>query len=302
MERTIITEKTRTNTGEGREPSIRRRSLAQEVCLQIVLALGGVAIVAPFLYMLSTSLKTQGQWVIAPMAWIPNPITVENYINAFRAVNVFLLAKNSLIIVVFSLVGQVLSCAAVAYPLARLRFPGRQFVFVLVIATLMLPPQVLLIPQYLIFNRLGWVDTFRPFIVPSYFGLNAFFVFLLRQFFRTIPRELDEAVLLDGGSYFTIFWRVVLPLAKPALVTVAIFHVAGTYNDFFGPLVYLHSWEKYTMTIGIVLLGALINPNLPAVPIQTAGAVLMIVPLVVFYFLVQEQFTRGIQLSGMLKG
>lgn len=286
--------------GKGSGHPRWREGVMKQACLQIALGLGGLLILVPFLYVLSLSLQTDQQWMTHPNTWIPSPFTAGNYVEVFRSVNVLRMMTNTLLIVVGSTAGSALSCAVVAYPLARIRFPGRRIAFLAVISTLMLPPQILLIPQYLVFNKLGWVDTLLPLIVPTFFGLNAFYVFLFRQFFRSIPKDLDEAVFLDGGSHFTIFWRVILPLSKPALTTVAVLNIVGTYNDFFGPLVYLHSKEHFTMTIGMAMLA---SSKFPApVPLLMADSILLIAPLMVFFFFAQKWLTRGIELSAGIKG
>ena len=178
-------------------------------------------------------------------------------------------------VVVVSLVGSLVSCTLVAYPLARMRFKGRDAMFILVVATLMLPAQVLLLPRYLLFNTFGWIDTLLPLTVPAYFGLNAFYVFFLRQYFRSIPRELGEAMLVDGASRWTILRRLIVPLSMPAFAVIAVIHIVGTYNDFFDPFIYLHSSENLTLAVGIATVNQII-PGVRSVPKEMAGVVLFV--------------------------
>ena len=176
----------------------------------------------------------------------------------------------------------------VAYALARMRFRGRDAVFAVIVATLTLPAQVLLIPQYLLFNAIGWVDTLLPLTVPGFFALNAFYVFFLRQYFRSIPRELEEAMLVDGAGRFTILRKLIIPLSGPAFAVIAVIHIVGTYNDFFNPFIYLHSAENLTLAVGMATVNQII-PGVRSIPKEVAGTVLFILPLVVIYLLLHRR-------------
>jgi multiple sugar transport system permease protein len=201
---------------------------------------------------------------------------------------------NTLVICAGTVVGTLLSNSLIAYGLARIEWPGRNLLFVLLLGTLLLPFQVTLIPLFIMFAHIGWVDTYLPLIVPAFFG-NAFFMFLLRQFFMGIPRELGEAVRIDGGSEFTIFWRIVLPLSKPALAVVALFAFINTWNDFLGPLVYLRTQSKYTLAIGL-------NTFLGQYGSQwswlMAASALVFIPIVILFFFTQRLFIQGITFTG----
>jgi ABC-type glycerol-3-phosphate transport system permease component len=209
---------------------------------------------------------------------------------------------NTILVTGFAMLGQILAASAVAYGFARFRFPGRNALFFIVLATLMLPWQVTIVPTFLLFRQLGWINTFLPLIVPAYFGGGAFFIFLLRQFFLTIPKDLDEAAKIDGANSVHIFWNILLPLSKPALATVAIFSFIEHWNEFFGPLIYLNSPEKYTVSIGLRYFQA--NPFVgdePRESILMAASLIVAAPPLILFFLAQKYFVQGIVTTG-LKG
>ena len=215
-----------------------------------ILLAGAVMVFFPFAWTISTSLKTEQQTLEYPPTWIPDPVQWENYPDALTARPFGRYYVNTTIITVLSVLGQVVSSAVVAYGFARFRFPGRGVLFLIVLSTLMIPFHILIIPRFILFKYLGWLDTFAPLIVPNFFG-GAFSIFLLRQYFLTIPLDLDEAAKMDGASAFQIFLRIILPLARPALGAVAVFEFMSTWNDFFGPLIYLSSDRNYTISIGL---------------------------------------------------
>jgi len=193
------------------------------------------------------------------------------------------------------MLGQLLSASAVAYGFARLRFPGRDILFIVVLATMMLPGVVTLIPTYILFQKLGWLNTFLPLIVPAYFGAP-FFIFLLRQFFRSIPMELSEAAKIDGASNLRILLQLILPLSRPALATLLIFSFTGNWNDFLGPLIYLNTQDKYTLTIGLQVF---LQQNSTQFQYLMAISFLMSLPIIVVFFFAQQHFVRGIVMSGI---
>ncbi|MEW6230496.1 MAG: carbohydrate ABC transporter permease, partial [Bacillota bacterium] len=228
----------------------RARSVLSRAVLYLVLCAGSVLFLMPLAWMISTSLKTPEQYFGFPPRWIPNPIYWKNYVEGLTYFPFIRYTLNTLFITCVSIVGVAMSSSITAYSFARLRWPGRDVFFVAFLATLMLPGQVTMIPIYVLFTRLGWVDTYLPLTVPYFFG-GAFWVFLLRQFFLSIPFDLSDAAKIDGCSEFAIYWRIMLPLSKPALATVAIFTFIGVWNDFMGPLIYLNSPEKYTLALGL---------------------------------------------------
>ncbi|RME81052.1 MAG: carbohydrate ABC transporter permease [Caldilineae bacterium] len=262
--------------------------------LYLVLIAGALFIFIPLAWTLSTSLKTEAQTLAYPPSWIPNPIQWRNYPDALTARPFDRYYLNTFVITILSVVGQVFSSALVAYGFARFRFPGRNVLFMIVLSTLMIPFHLLIIPRFILFKLLGWLDTLLPLIVPNFFG-GAFSIFLLRQYFQTIPLDLDEAAKIDGATSLQIFWYVLLPLAKPALGAVAVFEFMSSWQDFLGPLIYLSSDRNYTVSVG---LAAFRNDYFTAWHLyMAAAAVAMIVPLIVF-FLAQRYFISGVALTG----
>jgi multiple sugar transport system permease protein len=263
-----------------------------------MLVVVAMVMLVPFLWLVSSSLKPQHQVFQFPPQWIPNPILFENYTQAltYKPFDIYL--RNSLFIVTLNILAVVLSSSFCAYGFARLSFPGRDLWFGVVLATLMVPYVVLLVPTFVIFTRLGWIDTFLPLIVPQFFGGGAFNIFLMRQFFRTIPDELSDAARIDGASEFGIYWRIILPLSKPALITVAIFTFLGSWNDFLGPIIYLKSPEHFTVAVGLASFRSVLNTRWE---LQMAASTAMIVPVVVLFFVAQRYFIKGIVMTG-LKG
>jgi multiple sugar transport system permease protein len=275
-----------------------RRELARQGLLLIVLVALAVVFLTPMFWMLSTSLKTNQQLATWPPIWIPDPPVFDNYPKAWNSAPFPLYLRNTLILTAGALIGQLISSAAVAYGFARVRFPGRETLFVVVLATMMLPGAVTLIPTYILFKELGWLDTFAPLIVPAFFGAGggAFYIFLLRQFFKTIPMELSEAAKIDGASNFRTFGQIILPLAKPALATVTIFSFRTHWNDFEGPLIYLSSRDNYPLTLG---LRTFIRMNQTDYQYLMAISFLMTLPIVLVFFFAQQYFVRGVVMSGI---
>lgn len=216
----------------------------------IVLVLGSITVMAPLVWMISTSLKMRAKVFIFPPELIPNPVMWSNYPEALTKVPFVLFAQNTVTITVLAVLGELISSAVVAYAFSRLRWRGRDVLFVVILATMMLPTQVTTIPVFILFKQLNWLDTFLPLIVPSWFGVP-FYIFLLRQFYMTIPFDLDDAAAIDGCSKFETFWRIILPLSLPALASVAIFSFQFHWNDFFRPLIYLFDKRNYTLAMGL---------------------------------------------------
>jgi ABC-type glycerol-3-phosphate transport system permease component len=263
----------------------------------LLIALGAFVIMIPLAWMISTSLKRQMDVYLFPPRWIPIPPQWGNYAEVMRVVPFGRYLLNSAFVSGLSVFGSVLSCSLAAYSFARLRSPGRDVIFMLLLATLMLPGAVTIVPTFVVFQKLDWLNTFKPLIVPSFFG-NAFFIFLLRQFFMTVPLELEDAARIDGASSIQIFLRIMLPLAKPALVTVAVFAFIGSWNDFFYPLIYLNSEDKYTVALGVANFrgSARVGPQLQ---LLMAASFLATVPVLVVYVWAQRLFIQGIVFSGV---
>jgi ABC-type glycerol-3-phosphate transport system permease component len=262
----------------------------------IVLVLVSCAMLLPFIWLVSSSLKGQHEVFQYPPQWIPNPIRWENYPEALVYRPFALYFKNSLVIALLNVVAVVFSSSFCAYGFARLRFPGRDLWFSVVIATILLPSIITLVPTFVIFTRLGWVNTILPLTVPLFFGGGAFNIFLLRQFFRTIPEELADAARIDGCSEFGIYWRIMMPLAKPALITVAIFQFLASWNDLLGPLIYLRSPEMATVAVGLAGFRSVMATRWD---LQMAAATAMIIPVILLFFFTQRYFIKGIVMTGM---
>ncbi len=252
--------------------------------------------VMPFVWLVSSSLKSQIEIFSYPPQWIPNPLHWENFVNALTIKPFGLYFVNTMKIVVLNVVAVVFSSSFVAYGFARIHFWGRDFWFGIVMATLFLPYAVLIVPSFMIFSKLGWVDTILPLTVPLFFGGGAFNIFLLRQFFRTIPEELADAARIDGCSEFGIYWRIFMPLAKPALITVAIFTFLNAWNDLLGPIIYLRSPQNFTIAVGLSSFRSSLDVSWD---LQLAATTAVILPVVVLFFFTQRYFIKGIVMTGM---
>jgi multiple sugar transport system permease protein len=266
-----------------------------------VLVVLAVVFMAPFLWAVSTSLKETSEIYTSPPTLLPRSPQWSTYLRVLELAPFARWVWNSLVIVVASTVGLVLSASLVAYSFARFRYRGRDLLFVVTLGTMMLPAQVTLIPQYILFHRLGWVNTALPLWVPAWFGGGAFAIFLMRQFFRTLPRQLDEAALIDGAGYFRIYWSILTPLCRPALATLTVFSAIEHWNDFLAPLVYLNSPDKFTVALGLNAFQAVSDMKYPQEYLLMAASVMTIVPAVVVFFCSQRYFMQGIVLSGVSK-
>ena len=269
-------------------------AVLRRVLLYIVLILIAVIMVVPFLWMLSTSLKTQYDAVKIPPVWIPDPPQWENYVKLFTEQPMFQFMLNTIKIVFFVVLGQLFFSSLAAYSFARISFKGRNVVFFFYIATLMVPGQVTMIPTYLMFAKAGLTDNHLALILPAFF--SAFGVFLLRQFFMSLPRELEEAADIDGCNPFMTYWRIMLPLVVPAMLTLGVFTLMNTWNDYMGPLIYLSSPEKYTMTLGIAYFKGVYTTQWNLV---MAGSIVSVVPILIAYLCAQKYFIEGIAFSGV---
>lgn len=278
--------------------SSRRASEARARFVTILtLSIGMVVILVPFAWMLSTAVKAQGDVYLYPPEWIPNPIQWHNFKDALDLIPFWTFARNSAIIVAGVMFGTLLSCSWAAYGFARLRAPGRDLIFLILLATLMLPTTVTLVPTYIAFNELGWINTFRPLIVPAFFG-TPFFIFLLRQFYLSIPKELEESARLDGATSYRIWWSIMLPLSKPVLATVAVFTFFATYNDFFGPLIYLNDRNKQTIAVALNYFAG--SPDVgPQLNYLMAMAAMATIPSLLMFLVAQRFFVRSIMTTGI---
>jgi len=271
------------------------RSLLGRAAVFATVAALGFAYLVPFLWMLSTALKTPDQLFSFPIAWVPSPVAFSNFPEALSALPFALYARNTLTITLAAMAGDVLVSTLVAFGFARLQFPGKDPLFMTVLATLLLPFQVTMIPVFIGWRWLDQVDTFWPLIVPAFFG-TPFYIFLLRQFFMTIPVDLEDAARVDGASSWTILWRIFVPLSGPAIATVAIFAFLQHWNDYFNPLIYLNSKETKTLALGLHLFrGEFANEwNL-----MMAAATCVLLPCLIIFFLAQRYFVQGIVMTGL---
>ncbi len=274
-----------------------RGGFRQLLVYSLLLVLGAV-ILLPFLWTLSSSLKPYGAGLKFPPEFIPSQFVWDNYPKVFRTIPFLTFMKNSVFVTTLAVIGELLSASMVAYSFARLRFPGRNILFLIVLGTMMIPYPVTMVPTFIIFRLLGMVGTYFPLILPPFFG-PAFSIFLLRQFFMTINPELDEAAKIDGANEFTIYWRIMLPLSKPALATIAIFSFMANWNDFISPLIYLNKNEMFTLALGINYLRSFRGGGDQS--LQMAASVMFMIPCIVLYFIAQRNIVQGIVTTG-LKG
>ncbi len=275
---------------------MKRNKLYRKITVYAALALVSLVLILPFLWIISTSLKGDEDIFTTPPQWIPTDLRWENYSDVFERMPYLIYFRNSVFVTVMTIIGVVLSSSLVAYAFACLRWPGRNALFIFVLATMMLPMQVTMIPMFVLFKELGWLNTYKPLIVPAFFGGGAFNIFLLRQFFLTIPKELFEAARIDGCSEFRIYWNIVLPLAKPALATVAILTFMFSWNDFLGPLIYLSDQLKGTLALGLALF---VGQHQTEWGMLMAASVLMMLPMVLIFFFFQRYFIKGFVMSGI---
>jgi multiple sugar transport system permease protein len=255
-----------------------------------------VMFIIPLYWMILTSFKTSGEAYLFPPSWFPHPFSLEGYQAIWGGIIPFnLFIVNSVIITSLSVIGTVASSTVVAYAFARLKWWGRDVWFVILLATMMLPYEVVMIPIYIIFRKLGWLDTFLPLIVPNFLG-NAFYIFLIRQFFLGFPKELEDAAHVDGANSLRILWQIILPNSKPVLLTVALFSFIGSWNDFLGPLIYLHKMEQMTVAVGLSMFAGFRSPNWTAI---MAGATISLLPIMLAFIIFQRYFVKGIVLTGI---
>ena len=275
----------------------KRKNIISKTFIYLLLSIGAIIMAIPFLWMLSTSLKTEGAVFVIPPQWIPDKFMWSNYMQAIQQAGLFEGLKNTLIIVIPTVTIGIFSCSLAGYGFAQLEFPGRDKLFMVLLSTMMIPGIVTMIPSYVIFKNLGWIDTYKPLMIPAMFG-GAACVFFLRQYFKTLPKELLEAAKLDGLGEFGIFMKIALPLSKPAIATQAIFGFLGGYNDYMGPLIYLNSPDKFTLQLKLATFNGSYSSQWTLI---MAGSVLALIPTVLLFFFAQKYFVEGIVMSG-LKG
>ena len=274
---------------------VRRTRLLHRAMVYALLVGLGIVFVMPFFWMLSTSLKPQEEVFAYPPSFIPTSFEWHNYVDGWRVLPFNTFLRNSLIVTTANVVGNLISCSLVAYGFARLRARGKNALFVLLLATIMIPREVTIVPRFILFSEVGLVNTLWPLILPAWFGYP-FFIFLLRQFFMTIPRDLDDAARVDGAGHLRILWDVILPLSKPALATVAIFAFIGNWTNVLDPLIYIRSTDLYTLALGLNLFR---GPAFTQFNWLMAVSILTLLPVLVVFFVAQRTFVRGVTLTGM---
>ena len=279
-----------------KKTSVNRQS--KKMLSYVLMTIIGIILLIPLLWMVFTSLKPMEEIVRYPPTFFPEKIVWENYLDTIAAFPFWRYARNTLFITVLVVIGNVLSNSFIAYGFAKLDFPGKKLMFALVLSTMKIPGFVTMIPQYVLFSKIGWVGTYLPLIVPSFFG-NAFNIFLMRQFYLSINNELIEAAEIDGANHLYIWSHLMLPLTKPALITIAINSFNAAWNDFLGPLLYIQDQEKYTLQIGLQVFQ---NQATTQWNYLMAGATLVLIPTILLFFFAQRYFIEGMDLTGGSKG
>ncbi|MGV3466559.1 MAG: carbohydrate ABC transporter permease [Heyndrickxia sp.] len=262
----------------------------------IILIIGAIVSLVPFIWLIRSSLMTSTEIFEFPPKLLPEKFQWSNYKDIFSIINFGLYLKNTLFIMIPVIIGTIITCCMCGYGFARLRFPGRNMWFGMILATMMLPGAVTLIPTFLMWSKLGGINTFWPLIVPAFFGGGGFFIFLMRQFFMNIPRELDESALMDGANHFQIFTKILLPLVKPPILVVGFFTFMGVWNDFFGPLIFLNDESKYTLALGLLQLKGSYSSDWN---LMMAASAVMVIPAIIIFFIGQRHFIEGISLTGI---
>lgn len=273
---------------------IKRKS--SKTLLHVLLVLGSILMLLPFFWMISTSLKIENDIFSIPIKFLPQTITFENFSKALEVVPMIRYMFNTFFLAMIKIVGEVFISAAVAFGFARFKFKGRNLIFMILLATMMLPYEVTMIPTFIIWSRLGFGDSYVPLTLPAYFG-SATFIFFLKMYFETFPKDYEESAIIDGANYFTIFLRIFIPLAKPALITIALWSFMGTWNDLLGQLIYISTPENYTVQLGLASFSSMTGQVLWG-PLM-AASFMALLPIIVLLLYVQKYFVEGIKTTGI---
>lgn len=268
----------------------------EKICIYIFLIAGAFVCLFPFYWMLRSSFMDMGQIFVMPPILIPDPFVTTNYSDAMEVMPYFKYLMNTLIVVISNVGGSILSASICAFSFSRLRWPGRDKVFMIILTSLMMPSIVTMIPTFVMWSKLGFTNSLIPLSVPIWFGGSVYNVFLFRQFFLSIPRELDEAAYVDGASFFTVYWRIIMPLSKSTIMVVGIFAFLNSWNDFMGPLIYLNEESKYTLSLGLQLFQGTYGAQWH---LLMAASILVLIPAVVVFFLGQRHILDGIATTGI---
>jgi multiple sugar transport system permease protein len=275
---------------------MKQKRIRRNIFLYLFLVLFSLTTLFPLLWMVSTSLKSGDIIFEMPPRFLPDGFHGENYTRAIEEINFFVLFKNTAVITFFHLLSNVFVSALVAYGFARFDFRWKNFWFLLMLSTIMIPGEVTMIPVFIAFSELGWSNSIKPLVIPGFFGGAPVFIFLLRQFFLAIPRELEESAVVDGANSFKIFYKIFIPLSVPALITIGIFSFQGSWNDLMGPLIYLNDTDKFTLTLGLSMFKGMMKVEWG--PLM-AGSILALLPVLIVFFLAQKHFVEGVKLSGI---
>ncbi|OMF30765.1 sugar ABC transporter ATP-binding protein [Paenibacillus sp. FSL H8-0548] len=275
---------------------MRRKGWIENGLVYLVLLAGGTFSLLPLIWLVRSSLMDMGQIFEMPPVWIPKPFRLSNFSEALTILPFGKYFVNTSIIVLFTMIGVIVTCSLSAYSFARMKWRGRDLIFGLLLSSMMLPYAVTLIPTFVGWSKLGLTNTFIPLIAPAWFGGGAFNIFLLRQFYLSIPRELDEAAYVDGASHWRIFISIIMPLTKPALIVVGLFTFLASWNDFLGPLVYLNSESKYTLALGLQQFKGMYAAEWH---LMMAAATVVLAPAIIVFFIGQKYFVEGITLTGI---
>jgi multiple sugar transport system permease protein len=288
---------------ERKYGDIRRQRLGADLLTYLLLGLGAAIVLVPFAWMLATSLTARDKLFVYPPQFIPDPIVWKNYADAWTALPVSFtrFGANTVFITALAMFAEIFTCSLVAYGFARFRFPGRNALFLLMLSTMMLPGVVTLVPQFIMWRELKLIDTYDPLVLGAWFAWGPSYIFLLRQFFMSIPRELEEAARIDGANPAQIYYHVMLPLVKPAILAIAVLSFIGNWNNFMGPLIYLNTGEKYPMIMALKFFEASLSKEAPLFHYMMAMSTIMALPLLILYFLMQRTLIEGITV-GAVKG
>ncbi|TCP29473.1 carbohydrate ABC transporter membrane protein 2 (CUT1 family) [Scopulibacillus darangshiensis] len=278
--------------------SVKAKKRLSTIIILSFLIIGSIVLLFPIWWMLSTSLKSMQEIMQFPPTFFPKEIHWDNYVKTLQSAPFLGYALNTLFITVSVVIANVVMNSFIAYGFSKIYFKGRNALFMIVLSTMMIPGFVTLIPQYVFFSKIGWINTYFPLIIPALFG-NAFFIFLLRQYFMTIPNELIEAAKIDGASHFYIWLKLMIPLTKPALATVAIFSFNGAWNDFLGPLLYVNEQYMYTLQIGLAFFKGHVSTEWNYL---MAGSLLVLLPVIILFFIFQRYFIEGMNITAGTKG
>jgi len=286
-----------------RGQSVRRQKTLIDFITYLLLGLGAAIVLVPFWWMVRTSLTAESRLFVYPPPFFPDPVVWRNYIEAWNALPVSFtrFTANTLFITILAMTAEIFTCSLVAYGFARFRFPGRNFLFILMLSTMMLPGVVTLVPTFILWRELKLIDTYDPMTLGAWFAWGPAYIFLLRQFFLSLPREIEEAARIDGANTFQIYWHIMLPLVKPALLAIAVLSFIGNWNNFMGPLIYLNSGEKYPLIMALKFFEESLSKEAPLFHYMMAMTTMMSFPLLMLYFVMQRTLIEGIT-AGAVKG